>query len=109
MDLNLTTEELTFRDELRAWLVFNVPKDWNEWHPSIRNARRLSESLISSWTNALLFRTLATLRLEVPVFNTVDDLRWKGPLPSFEEHCHRMKSPELLSRATLAGAKHTKD
>jgi 5'-3' exonuclease len=82
----------------------NIPSDWREWHPSIRNARRLSESLFSSWTNALLFRTLATLRLEAPVFNTVDDLRWKGPLPNFEEHCHRMKSPELLSRATLAGA-----
>ena len=31
MDLNLTTEELAFRDELRAWLASNVPKDWNEW------------------------------------------------------------------------------
>jgi len=31
MDLNLTTEELTFRDELRAWLASNVPKDWKEW------------------------------------------------------------------------------
>src|SRR5208283_19544 len=31
MDLNLTAEELAFRDELRAWLVTNVPKDWNAW------------------------------------------------------------------------------
>jgi alkylation response protein AidB-like acyl-CoA dehydrogenase len=31
MDLNLTAEELQFRDELRAWLVLNLPKDWNEW------------------------------------------------------------------------------
>jgi len=38
MDLNLTTEELSFRDELRAWLVSNVPKDWNEWRESpLRN------------------------------------------------------------------------
>jgi len=87
----------------------NIPKDWSEWHPSIRNARRLSESLFSSWANALLFRTLATLRLDVPIFNTVDDLRWKGPLPGFEEHCHRMKSPELLRRATLAGQTRTGD
>ena len=84
----------------------NIPKDWREWHPSIRNPRRLSESLFSSWTNALLFRKLATLRLDVPVFNTVDNLRWKGPLPSFEEHCRRMKSPELLNRATLAGQRN---
>jgi alkylation response protein AidB-like acyl-CoA dehydrogenase len=31
MDLNLTAEETKFRDELRAWLEANVPKDWNEW------------------------------------------------------------------------------
>jgi len=31
MDLNLTTEELSFRDELRVWLVSQCPKDWNEW------------------------------------------------------------------------------
>ena len=31
MDLNLTDEELQFRDELRAWLAANLPKDWNEW------------------------------------------------------------------------------
>ena len=31
MDLNLTTEERQFRDELRAWLEVNVPKDWAEW------------------------------------------------------------------------------
>jgi alkylation response protein AidB-like acyl-CoA dehydrogenase len=30
MDLNLTAEELAFRDELRAWLKANVPKDWDE-------------------------------------------------------------------------------
>ncbi len=31
MDLNLTTEEKQFRDELRTWLEANVPKDWGEW------------------------------------------------------------------------------
>src|SRR6267143_1319070 len=31
MDLSLTAEEQAFRDELRAWLASNVPKDWNEW------------------------------------------------------------------------------
>jgi hypothetical protein len=58
----------------------------------------LSESLFHAWKDALLFRTLATLRLDVPVFDTVEDLRWKGPHPNFEEHCHRMKSPDLLRR-----------
>ena len=31
MDLNLTPEERQFRDELRAWLDANVPKDWAQW------------------------------------------------------------------------------
>ncbi len=31
MDLNLTAEEQQFRDDLRAWLEVNVPKDWGEW------------------------------------------------------------------------------
>jgi alkylation response protein AidB-like acyl-CoA dehydrogenase len=31
MDLNLSADELQFRDELRAWLKANVPKDWNEY------------------------------------------------------------------------------
>src|SRR5919108_1413954 len=31
MDLNLTPEEAAFREEFRAWLQANVPKDWAEW------------------------------------------------------------------------------
>ena len=76
----------------------DIPKDWREWNPSIRKAPSLSQSLFHGWNDALLFRTLATLRLDVPVFDTVEDLRWKGPHPNFEEHCERLKSPDLLRR-----------
>jgi 5'-3' exonuclease len=80
----------------------DIPKDWREWHPSIRKARLLSDSLFNAWNDALLFRTLATLRLDVPVFDTVEDLRWNGPRSNFEEYCQRMKSPDLLRRTTSA-------
>jgi 5'-3' exonuclease len=83
----------------------DIPKDWKEWHPSIRKARGLSESLFSAWNDALLFRTLATLRLDVPVFDTVEDLRWKGPRANFEEYCQRIKSPGLFSRVQAAKSK----
>jgi 5'-3' exonuclease len=83
----------------------NIPKDWREWDPSIRRARALAESLFGAWDDALLFRTLATLRLDVPVFNTVEDLRWKGPRQSFEECCRRMKAPALLGRVMSAKSK----
>jgi len=80
----------------------DIPKDWQQWHPSIRKARTLSESLFAGWSDAVLFRTLATLRLDVPVFDSIDDLRWKGPLPEFDEYCQRLKSPDLLRRAKSA-------
>ena len=86
-----------------------IPKDWREWHPSIRKARLLSESLFNAWNDALLFRTLATLRLDVPVFDTVEDLRWKGPRPNFEEHCQRMKSAEVLGRVMSVKSKRSQD
>ena len=82
----------------------DIPKDWRAWHPSIANARRLSTSLFNSWNDALLFRTLATLRIDAPVFDTVDDLRWKGPHASFEAQCRAMQSPDLFGRATSANA-----
>lgn len=82
-----------------------IPKDWRQWHASIRKARLLSESLFSAWNDALLFRMLATLRVDVPVFENVDELRWRQPRSNFEECCRRMKSPDLLRRAAaLAGS-----
>jgi 5'-3' exonuclease len=83
----------------------DIPKDWRDWHPSIRRARVLAEPLFSAWDDALLFRTLATLRFDVPVFDQVEELRWTGPRADFEEGCRRMKSPELLRRATSAAAR----
>jgi len=82
----------------------DIPKDWQAWHSSIRKARPLSESLFGAWDDALLFRTLATLRMDVPVFGRVDDLRWNGPRPDFEEQCRRMRAPDLLRRVRTAGS-----
>lgn len=83
----------------------NVPKDWRDWHASIRKARTLSESLFAGWNDAILFRTLATLRLDVPVFNRLEELRWKGPREDFEEYCRQIKAPELFRRAVSAASK----
>jgi 5'-3' exonuclease len=81
-----------------------IPKDWRKWHPSIARARTLSEALFKAWSDALLFRTLATLRLDVQVFGTVEELRWKGPRTNFDQLSHRIKAPDLLRRATLAAS-----
>ena len=83
----------------------DIPKDWQSWHPSIKRAKALATSLFESWDDALLFRRLATLRLDVPVFDTVEDLRWKGPRADFEEYCYRIQSKTLFGRATKAASK----
>jgi hypothetical protein len=38
----------------------------------------------------------------VPVFDTLDDLQWRGPRLEFEALCKRLKAPELLRRANGA-------
>ncbi len=77
-----------------------IPKDWHDWHPSIRRARPLAEALFGAWQDALLFRTLATLRLDVPVFDSVDELLWKGPRREFEGVCERLRAGELYRRVS---------
>src|SRR5579864_4849919 len=85
----------------------DIPQDRRTWHASTRKARLLSESLFGAWNDALLFRRLATLRVDVPVFETVDELRWKQARPGFEEWCQRIKSPELFRRATALARSQT--
>jgi 5'-3' exonuclease len=86
----------------------NIPKDVQRWSPSIRRAGTLAESLFSAWDEALLFRTLATLRLDVPVFETIDDLRWPGPRPDFDRLCQRLNASNLFDRAQMAKPKLAK-
>ncbi len=83
----------------------DVPKDWTKWDPAIKKARALSEALIAAWDDALLFRVLATLRLDAPVFQSIDELRWIGPRADFAKRCTALGAPELSSRATtIAGS-----
>jgi 5'-3' exonuclease len=76
-----------------------IPKDWQAWHPSIRKARTLAATLFDAWNDVLLYRTLATLCLDIPTFDTVEALRWTGPSSDFEDCCRRLQSPDLFARA----------
>ena len=51
---------------------------------------------------ALLFKKLATLRTDAPLFDTVDELRWRGPNREFAAWTERMEAPRLLARAEKA-------
>ena len=63
----------------------SIPADWREWHVNVANAGALADTLARHHDLALLFRTLATLRTDITLFNDVDELRWSGPTAAFEE------------------------
>jgi 5'-3' exonuclease len=76
----------------------NIPKDCHAWDVPVRRAGALAETLFNAWDEALLFRTLATLRLDVPVFDSIEELRWKSPRLEFGQLCQRMNLPDLPRR-----------
>jgi 5'-3' exonuclease len=83
-----------------------IPKDPAAWDVPVRGPERLVAALVDSWDRALLFRDLATLRTTVPVFESLEELRWTGPTPEFEAVCGRLQSPRLLRRArAIAGGR----
>jgi 5'-3' exonuclease len=47
---------------------------------------------------ALLFKDLATLRTDAPLFDDVDELRWHGPTPAFAAYAEKIENPRLLER-----------
>ena len=53
---------------------------------------------------ALLFKQLATLRTDAPLFGDVDELRWRGPTDDFAARAERLGDPRLLSRCTAIRA-----
>jgi 5'-3' exonuclease len=57
----------------------NVPPDPREWRVNAANSSTLARTLIEQRDRAFLFRDLATLRTDIPVFDSVEELRWTGP------------------------------
>jgi 5'-3' exonuclease len=60
-----------------------IPRDAAEWHVDVLNTGTLAHTLREEFESALLFRRLATLRTDIPLFGDVEQLRWNGPKPEF--------------------------
>ncbi len=78
--------------------VRDVPPDG--WPPTARGAPRLAATLRDRWADALLFRDLATLRLDAPLpERTAEELRWRGADGgAWEAFCARWELPGLRRR-----------
>jgi 5'-3' exonuclease len=80
----------------------SIPKDCREWHVNAASASALADTLCREWDRALLFRTLATLRTDIQLFENIDELKWQGPTPRFPDIAARLDGartePRSLSR-----------
>jgi 5'-3' exonuclease len=84
----------------------HIPKLAMEWDVPVRGALRLATILAEQRDRALLFRELATLRVDAPIGVDVDALRWTGPHAEFAAWSARLGAPALHERAvTLAAAR----
>lgn len=73
-----------------------IPSDWREWHANATGAARLAAILDEQRERAMLFRTLATLRTDIPLFKKVDELQWRGPTPQFKALAARLDGAKAL-------------
>src|SRR4051812_3817463 len=94
---------------LRYGHLESIPADWRTWGVNAASPGALARTLDRDREQALLFRTLANLRRDVPLFESVDDLQWKGPTPAFQRLADRMSSAVTStnrrpSRAVAAGS-----
>jgi 5'-3' exonuclease len=68
----------------------SIPTDWREWYVNANNASTLAHTLSRERDQALLFRTLATLRTDIALFDDVDHLRWNGPTAGLDALAARL-------------------
>ncbi len=76
-----------------------IPEDPLTWNVAVGNPRGLAVSLQASREHAFLFRDLATLRTEIPLFDNVNSLRWNGPTAAFAELGPRLDAAKTVARA----------
>ncbi len=76
-----------------------IPQSSGEWGLNgLRGVEKLSKALRDNFADALLFKRIATVELDVPV-GAVDDWEWAGPTERFEEAANVAGVPELVGRA----------
>jgi len=88
---------------LAKWgTIEEIPLSSREWGlGGLRGVEKLSKALRDNFADALLFKRIATIELDVPV-GTVDEWAWDGPTERFEEAATVAGVPELVERANHA-------
>ena len=85
--------------------IDQIPDRASQWDVTVRGASALGATLAAQRDQAMLFRTLATLRLDAPTIAGIDELRWHGPAPEFEAIASWLGQPSLFTRAQVLAAR----
>jgi 5'-3' exonuclease len=75
-----------------------VPGNALDWSVTVRGAKNLAKNLREAREDALLYRRLATLRLDVDLAESLDDLRWRGPNPELDDFCAELGDARFANR-----------
>ncbi len=76
----------------------SIPQDYRKWRITVNRAQFLSENLESHRNDALLYRTLATLREDVPLTERLEDLEWRGAHERLRPLCNDLGDDGLPKR-----------
>ena len=80
----------------------SIPLDYRDWHVNAANASTLANTLCRERDRAMLFRTLATLRTDIALFDDVDQLRWNGPTAAFTTLAARLDAARTETRRRVS-------
>ena len=80
----------------------SIPNDWRTWGVNAASPAALALTLARDRERAFLFRDLATLRTDLKLFDSVDELRWSGPTPSFRALAGRFDAAVTADAAPRA-------
>ncbi|HEY8524218.1 MAG TPA: 5'-3' exonuclease H3TH domain-containing protein [Acidimicrobiales bacterium] len=92
---------------LRRWgHLEDIPAAPQTWDAGVRGAAKLNAALREHYEHALLFRRIATLELDAPVSESVDELLWTGPPDpdAFAALAEKLGAPRLAERAARLAA-----
>jgi 5'-3' exonuclease len=82
-----------------------IPADARGVHVAIADDVALAATLVRDRDLVFLFRDLARLRDDIPLFESVDELRWTGPTPAFAELGTRFDKAVTVARAERKGGR----
>lgn len=84
--------------------IENIPLAAGQWEITVRSASKLADTLAKNMDQALLFKTLATLALDAPTVQDIDEMRWRGPGVDLALWADKLEAPDLIKRTSkLAG------